>query len=226
MARRLALAAALCLLSAAAAVRADGDAPATRAAERVVEKLRHVRENIRETRYQHRRVVRERRGEYFFDCSGMVQWVLSRTARRSMLDLDEGQRPLAIHFVRRIQRAPTERFRGGWRRIERLDAVRPGDVFAWERPEGFRSRNTGHVGFVIEPPRRVADSRVYAVRVADASRYTHQNDSRPWPGPGGFGHGTLAFVADAEGRPVGYAWRGLESRGYRETEVVFGRVGP
>lgn len=214
------------ILGTAATVRAGGDgAPASRAAERVMEQLGEVREGLRETRYQHHRTVRVHRGEYFFDCSGMVQWVLSRVARRSALDLDDGQRPLAIHFVREIQRAPADRFRRGWRRIERLGDVRPGDVFAWERPEGFQSRNTGHVGFVIEPPRRVGD-RVYAVRVADASRYTHQDDTRPWPGPGGFGHGTLAFVVDDEDRPVGYAWRGLESRGYRETNVVFGRVGP
>jgi hypothetical protein len=144
-----------------------------------------------------------------------------------VLDLDEGERPLAIHFVRRIERAPTDRFRGGWRRLVRMDQVRPGDVFAWRRPESFRSRNTGHVGFVIEPPRRLApDSPVYLVRVADASRYTHQDDTRPWPGPGGFGHGTIAFVADEAGRPIGYAWAGLYSRGYRQTDVVFGRVGP
>lgn len=227
MRTRLAVAAAIGLLGAAATVRANGETtPATRAAERVMEQLDEVRETLQETRYQHHRAVRVRRGEYFFDCSGMVQWVLSRVSRRAALDLDEGQRPLAIHFVRRIQRAPTGRFHGGWRRIERMSDVRPGDVFAWERPEDFRSRNTGHVGFVIRPPERVAGSRVYAVRVADASRYTHQDDTRPWPGPGGFGHGTLAFVVDERDRPIGYAWRGLESRGYRETDVVFGRVGP
>ena len=184
MPKPLALVAALAVLGAAGTVRAGGERPATSAGERVMALLTDVREGMRETRYQHRARVRVHRGEYFFDCSGMVQWVLSRTARRSMLDLDEGERPLAIHFVWRIQRAPTDRFRSGWRRIERMGDVRPGDAFAWERPENFRSRNTGHVGFVIAPPRRIGDTRVYAVRVADASRYTHQDDTRPWPGPG------------------------------------------
>lgn len=191
-----------------------------------MDRIEHIRDSMVETRYQHHRSVRARRGRYFFDCSGMVQWVLEREARRAQLDLDEGERPLAIDFVRRISRAPTDRFRGGWRRIERISDVRPGDVFAWERPESFRSRNTGHVGFVVRAPRQVADTPVWAFRVADASRYTHQDDTRPWPGPGGFGFGTIAFVADPLGRPIGYAWRGLESRGYRETRVVFGRVGP
>ena len=221
-----------------AGARADGDrtssdagaravGPASRAGERVMEVLGRVRSNLRSTRYQHHRRVREHRGEYYFDCSGMVQWVLSRAARRSALRLREGRRPLAIDFVRRIERAPTDRFRGGWRRIDRLGEVRPGDVFAWRRPEDFPSRNTGHVGFVLEPPRRASPgSPVWLVRIADASRYTHQDDTRPWPGPGGFGHGTIAFVGDGEGRPVGYAWHGLRSRGYMQTDVVFGRVGP
>ncbi|MEC7519518.1 MAG: hypothetical protein VYE22_06615 [Myxococcota bacterium] len=223
--RRAAPIAALVLLVASVAS-ANATAPGSRGASRVMDVLEHVRENLEETRYSHQRRVREHRGQYFFDCSGMVQWVLSRASRRSMLDLDEGERPLAIHFVRRIRRAPTDRYRAGWRRIERLSDVRPGDVFAWRRPDGFRSRNTGHVGFVVAPPRRYQDTSIYLLRLADASRYVHQDDTRPWPGPGGFGHGTMAFLADEEGRPIGYAWAGLHSRGFRETEIVFGRPGP
>jgi len=226
MRKALVAASVLALFGAAGVVRADpSPEPATRAANRVVDVLDRIRENLQQTRYQHHRAVRERRGQYFFDCSGMVQWVLSRASRRSMLDLDDDERPLAIHFVRRLRRAPTGRFRGGWRQLERIQEVRPGDVFAWERPEGFRSRNTGHVGFVARLPRE-AGRNVWAVRVADASRYTHQDDTRPWPGPGGFGLGTIAFVTDDAGHPIGYAWGGLRSRGYRETTVVFGRVGP
>lgn len=227
MRRHLAVFTALLTLGVAGVAEAGGDRePATRAASRVMERLERIRSTMTETRYQHHRSVRARRGQYFFDCSGMVQWVLEREARRSRLELDEGERPLAIDFVRRIARAPTDRFRGGWRRVARIADVRPGDVFAWERPPDFNSRNTGHVGFVIRPPEQVGDTPVWAFRVADASRYTHQDDTRPWPGPGGFGHGTIAFIADEVGQPIGYAWRGLESYGYRETRVVFGRVGP
>lgn len=223
MRRRLLLVPALLLVASGA--RAD-DVPETRAQGRVLEVLDRIEDNLRETRYQHHRLVVERRGRYFFDCSGMVQWVLRRSSRRSMVDLDEGERPLAIDFVRRIERAPTSRFRNGWRRLERLDDVRPGDVFAWRRPESFRSRNTGHVGFVVAPPAPTRIENLYLIRVADASRYTHQDDTRPWPGPGGFGHGTIAFATDDDGRPIGYAWAGLRSRGWRRTDVVFGRVGP
>ena len=211
------------MLALASPASADGE-PATRASSRVVDALEEIRVSLRETRYAHHRTVRRRRGQYFFDCSGMVQWVLGRAARRSQLDLREGQRPLAIHYVRRIERAPTDRLRGGWQRLETIDQVRPGDVFAWRRPPDFQSANTGHVGFVLETPVRWRDG-FYLVRVADASRYTHQDDTRPWPGPGGFGHGTI-LVATEDGRPVGYGWRGVEGRAWRRADFVFGRVGP
>ena len=176
------------VLIVASVASANATAPGSRGAARVMDVLGQVRENLEVTRYSHQRRVREHRGQYFFDCSGMVQWVLSRASRRSMVDLREGQRPLAIHFVWRIQRAPTDRFRGGWRRIERIGDVRPGDVFAWRRPRGFPSRNTGHTGFVIGAPRPVPRiPHAYAVRVADATGSRHQDDTRPWPGEGGFG---------------------------------------
>lgn len=203
------------------------DPPGSRAAGRVVEVLEGIRQGMRETRYQHHRTVRVRRGQYFFDCSGMVQWVLSRSSRRSMVPLEPRERPLAIDFVRRIERAPVDRYRGGWRRIARMVDVRPGDVFAWRRPPDFQSANTGHVGFVVETPQPVTGHAGYfTVRIADASRYTHQNDTRPWPGPGGFGHGTILFSVNEQGEPTGYGWSGLLSRGTWQTDVVFGRVGP
>ncbi|MFK7989915.1 MAG: hypothetical protein AB8I08_28100 [Sandaracinaceae bacterium] len=215
-----------CMVAQASPVGAD-DEPGSRAAGRVVEVLDRIRERMQETRYQHHRTVRERRGQYFFDCSGMVQWVLSRASRRSTVPLEPGERPLAIDFVRRIERAPVDRYRGGWRRIARLEDVRPGDVFAWRRPPDFQSANTGHVGFVVETPQPVAGRPGYfTARIADASRYTHQDDTRPWPGPGGFGHGTILFSVDEAGEPTGYGWAGLRSRGTWETDVVFGRVGP
>lgn len=201
--------------------------PATRAAERVIEVLERVRQNVRRTRYQHHRVVRESSGTYYWDCSLMVSWVLQRASRRSVRHLDDVQRPLAAHFVRTIERAPTGRSRRGWRRIENIEDVRPGDVFAWRRPDRFPSRNTGHVGFVVGAPRPVPRiPNAYAVRVADATRSGHQNDTRPWPGDGGFGIGTLVFLTDGQGHGTHYGWAGTLSGGYVVTPILFGRVGP
>lgn len=199
----------------------------SRAGARVVEEIEALRRNVRQTRYQHHRVIRERTGTYYWDCSLMVHWVLERAARRSVHHLRNLQRARAEHFVRTIERAPTDTYRRGWRRIERIQDVRPGDVFAWRRPRGFPSRNTGHTGFVIGAPRPVPRiPHAYAVRVADATGSRHQDDTRPWPGEGGFGIGTLVFLTDGDGHGTHYGWAGTRSGGYVVTPILFGRVGP
>lgn len=204
--------------------------PATRSAARVLEVIERVRQTMRETRYQHHLVVRERQGIYRWDCSLMAQWVLRRAAPRSVRHLDPLSRPLAEHFVRTIERAPaigSRSARNGWHRVEGIAEVRAGDVFAWRRPPGFPSRNTGHVGFTLEAPRQVPGlPGGWAVRVADATGSLHQDDTRTWPGEGGFGIGVLVFLADAEGRGTHYGWGGTYSSGYVVTPILFGRVSP
>jgi hypothetical protein len=129
--------------------------PATTAAQRVVQVIDHVRANLRSTRYHHHLSVREREGRYYWDCSLMSEWVLERAAPRSVSHMESLSRPLAEHFVRTIEQAPTDGYRRGWQRVANIEDVRPGDVFAWRRPPGFPSRNSGHVGFALERPRPV-----------------------------------------------------------------------
>lgn len=200
--------------------------PASTGGRRVVDVIHRIQANLRETRYQHHLVVHERRGVYRWDCSLMADWVLDRAAPRSVRHLDS-VRPLAEHFVRTIERAPTDTYRHGWRGIEHIRDVRAGDVFAWRRPPGFPSRNTGHVGFALEAPRRVQGIRnAWAMRIADSTSSRHQDDTRPWPGEGGFGTGVLVFLTDDEGRGTHYGWGGTLSSGYVVTPILFGRVGP
>ncbi|MEM9067570.1 MAG: hypothetical protein AAGE52_03660 [Myxococcota bacterium] len=197
---------------------------ATPAAERVLETLAGVRENLRETRYQHRTVVRERRGKYLWDCSGMADWVLRRAARRAQRALHR-ERPVARTFFRTIDRAPTDRARRGWQKIAHIEDVRPGDVFAWLRPPNWPRRNTGHVGFVLEAPRRVNHwPGAYVVRIADSTSVPHQDDTRDLRGEGGYGEGTILWMTDGAGTALSYGWFGALSPGVVETRAVFGRV--
>lgn len=201
--------------------------PATSAAGRVMDVLRAVSANLQETSYRHHRVVRERAGVYHWDCSSMTQWVLTRASPLATRGLPETRRALAEDFVRVIERAPTTGFRRGWQRLSHIEQVRPGDVFAWRRPRGFPSRNTGHVGFVVGAPRPVPGiPDAYAISVADATGSGHQNDTRPYEGDGGFGVGTLVFLTDGEGHGTHYGWGGTYSSGYVVTPILFGRVGP
>jgi hypothetical protein len=199
-------------------------AAASEAATRVVQTLEGIQASLTDTVYQHTTVVRADDGVYRWDCSGMVAWVLRRAARGAMRALPR-ERPVARDFVRVIEAAPVGRSRGGWQRLAHIEELRPGDLFAWRRPRGFPSRNTGHVGFVVHAPAPVAGiPGAYAVRIADATSRGHQDDTREADPDGGFGLGTLVFLTDGEGHGTHYGWYGTASEGYVVTPIVFGRV--
>lgn len=202
-------------------------APATRAAQRTLELVTGLRGRVRDTSYQHSLAVDERRGVYRWDCSIFVEWVLRRSAPRTVASMRSLDRARAIHFVRAIERAPMGRFSQGWQRLPSIHEVEPGDVFAWRRPAGFPSNNTGHVGFFMSKPVRVPGiAGGWAARIADSTRSAHQDDTRPWPGNGGFGVGTLVFLTDEQGQGTHYGWAGTYSEGYVVTPILFGRIGP
>ena len=199
-------------------------AAATPAAQRIIARIDEIAHTLRETAYEHATVVRERDGVYRWDCSGMAAWILRREAPRAMRAITS-ERPLARDFVRAIERAPVHRARGGWQRLETLAEAQPGDIFSWRRPRGFPSRNTGHVGFVLAAPTAVPGiPGAYAVRVADATSWGHQDDTRRDDGTGGFGFGTISFLVDATGAGTHYGWYGTLSEGYVVTPIVMGRV--
>lgn len=201
--------------------------PATAAGQRVLDVITRVRETLRETAYEHTTRVRERDGVYRWDCSGMVAWMLRRAAPVAMRRITR-ERPVARDFVAAIEDAPTSRARAGWQRIGHIAEVLPGDLFAWRRPRGFPSRNTGHVGFVLDRPLPVPGMPgAYAVRIVDSTSYGHQDDSRGQgeaAGAGGFGSGTLVFLTDGQGHGTHYGWFGTHSPGYVITPIYFGRV--
>jgi hypothetical protein len=153
---------------------------------------------LRESRYQHSTKVRADDGVYHWDCSGMTGWILRRAAPAAFRRLGRG-RPVARDFVSVIERAPTDRARAGWQRIAHIADVMPGDVFAWRRPRGLPSKNTGHVGIVLDRPLPVPGlPGGWAVRIADSSSFTHQDDSRRDDPDGGFGIGSITFLVDAD----------------------------
>jgi len=227
----LVLAAALFASAAATALQGDENAaeveetgPATRAARKILDLIDRIESAVQETRYQHRMVVRRSEGLFAWDCSGMAAWILRRTAPRAFEAVGKN-RPVAATFARTIARAPVGRTRNGWRRLAHIEDARPGDVFAWKRPKDWRSKSTGHVGFLVEAPRPVPGVEgAYTIRVADATSLPHQDDTRAHRGPGGFGYGTILVLVDEDGRGIAYGWFGTDSGGVLHTPILFGRV--
>lgn len=187
---------------------------------RVVSVIAGIRQNLRVSSYQHSLRVDEHAGRYDFDCSAMASWVLARSAPRALATVG-GARPLAADFYRTIARAPSDRPRGGWLRVARVADARPGDVLAWRRPRWFPSHNTGHVAFVVGAPETVAGGVL--LRIADASSYNHEDDSRA--GATGFGTGIILITTDpVTGEGTGYGWFGrLSGEWIVPTPVAIGR---
>lgn len=198
--------------------------PATKPARKVLELQASIRASLVHTAYEHRTKVRPREGIYVWDCSAMMGWFLRKVAPAARKSMDKG-RPVARDYYRKIARSPTKRAKGGWQRLEHIEDVRPGDVFAWIRPPGFPSRNTGHTGFALAPAEPVPElPGAYTLRILDATSLPHQDDTRTRDGGGGIGEGTILFMVDENGRGTAYGWFGRHSRGVIETDIVFGRL--
>lgn len=202
-------------------------APATEAAQKVIDTLASIELTMKATKYQHVTRVNRQEGLYLWDCSGMADWVLRKAAPGARSALRR-KRPLARDFYNIIARSPTDKARRGWRRLEGPDKIAPGDVFAWLKPDFWRHhKNTGHVGFIVETPQPHPQFiNVWVMRIADATRMLHENDSRPQGGEGGYGTGTIAFLFHADGSPLAYGWygSGQHPRRFVPTKIAFGRV--
>lgn len=179
--------------------------------------------NLTTSRYVHGISVNKTTGSYFFDCSGLVQWVLLQAEPRAAAAARAGlsHRPLARDFYRRIASVPEGAERRGWRRVLRVRDIEPGDVIAWTRPRIVRSSNTGHVGFALRKPVLAPGyENAYLVRIADSTSLLHADDTRV--GRTGFGFGTILLVTDQAGKPTAYGWVALQWRAF-ETRIAIGR---
>jgi hypothetical protein len=201
--------------------------PRTRATERIIRLIQKIERNMKVSKYQHKTRVRVMAGEYKFDCSGMASWILKRAAPRAFeaIDAPNDKRPLARHFYKTIAKIPRGKQRGPWMRLSSIENAGPGDIIAWIRPKWFPSKSTGHVAFILDAPRpNTGPVPGLLFRIADASKFRHEDDSRT-PGETGFGVGTLLVPTDAEGDPIGYGWIGSETEEdwIVPTDLVIGR---
>jgi hypothetical protein len=182
------------------------------------------------TRYQHNTEVNTARGEFFYDCSGFLDYALGRAAPTDLSALPvniKAHRPLARDFEHHLRQAANGVGGGGpWRTVASVAELRPGDVIAWLEPADSKTRNTGHVLVVLrapEPnPRRANE---WLVEIADSAISPHANDSRRADQGGGLSSGTVGLSVDGSGRPVGFYWQGGVTQTVKRTEVALGRPG-
>jgi len=88
------------------------------------------------------------------------------------------------------------------------------------------SRNTGHVAFVQEAPRRLdPEGRRWLAHIADATSIPHGDHPGPHQHPSGFGSGTLTLFVETGGAdPTVCGWCGLNTRIDFRTHIALGRA--
>ncbi len=191
----------------------------------VIRTLHAIETSWRSGRYDHNTHVDPARGQYEFDCSAMVTWVLRRAtpqAQRQIEAASRAARPLARHYYRHLAAPPAG---GHWAPVVRVADARPGDVIAWVFPPWIRTTITGHVAFVLERPRPFAGRpHTFVVRIADSSSVPHDRDTRDRTRQRGFGYGDIYVSVDpTAGTPVAYRPNLRPGTGFLRTSIALGR---
>jgi len=205
----------------------------TKASSKVIALILEIKSSMKTTRYQARTEVDKKTGHYGWDCSGMTNWILRKTAPRARRATGKS-RPRAIDFYKAIKKAPTaaKKSRRGWRQLSHVSEAEPGDVFAFPRSPLSKSKISGHVGFFVEKPWKVENvafdlepgGEAWAARILDATGLPHEDDTRARDSEGGFGFGTFLFINNENGETVAYGWFGTKSRGFLPTTIKYGRL--
>ena len=151
------------------------------------------------------------------DCSGLLLSLFARSGYQVrsqmpfLVNTPGRRRPRAEDFVLSIEK---ER---GFKRLTRVQEIRPGDILAHamlEVEDKQHAGTTGHVFLISSAPRKiwgwnpvVSGTTQYEVEVIDSNReLLGDNDTRIATGKTeGLGRGTIRLYADAEGLLVGWA---------------------
>jgi hypothetical protein len=212
-----------CLLLCAGADAPMSDPPSLK----IIEENRHILAAMKESHYSHETHVDESAGVYDVDCSGLLCYVLRQVAPEHLAAVPASRRhgrPLALQFYQTFIAASADApGTNGWRHIMRVADAQPGDAFVWRFEQQEAGKDTGHVMIVDEAPVEDGDN-LYRVRVIDSCESPHSQDTRG-DGSTGIGRGTMWFVVDDDGHPIGYHWK-LRGGKTHEMQIAIGRAVP
>jgi hypothetical protein len=174
------------------------------------------------TSYRHRNTSVRWKGvnsatasECHTDCSGLLSSLLRRAYGLTKDDLNKWlgrRRPVASTYYEAIKK------QNQFRRLARLEEVRPGDVIAIKYDKDKNAeRNTGHIMLVVAAPKRrtasaplVSRTQQWEVTILDASRSGHGKSDTRRKRSGGFspglGRGTFRLYTNKAGAVVGHSW--------------------
>ncbi len=186
---------------------------------RLLAEAQRIISTVKSTTYQHATAIDETTHTFDVDCSGFLDYALSRSVPDAFAQLQGATqgRPVAQNYVTWIGSLATPV--GRWHRVTRVLDVVPGDIIAWTKPADVVSTDTGHVMIVAGAPVKAGTNLLTVLIIDSASSGHGKADTRTIQMSSGVGEGTVALMTDASGAPIGYHWSD-ESASKPETTTV------
>lgn len=191
----------------------------------VFQEAQKIFETMKATQYAHKTVINKSKGLYIVDCSAFVCHVLKKVAPSALSSLPvntnhtHARAKNFYEYFKSLQSGTASN--SHWKAILTMKELEKGDIIAWKYDPALQKKDTGHVVIVYERP-VLEESNLYRIRVIDASRGKHANDSRV-SGTDGIGIGEMWFRIDENGSPVGLYWSSKEKK-ERQHAIAMGRI--
>lgn len=190
--------------------------------DEVFQEAQRILQTHKETHYEHKTLIDETKGYYRVDCSSFVSYILRKKAplALALLPIDANHtRSRAQNYYDYFKNleAPNSH----WMAVKTVVALERGDVIAWKYDPSLQKKDTGHVVIVSQKPVQEEPS-LYRIRVMDASKGKHANDTRV-EGIDGIGSGDMWFRIDKNGVPIGLYWSSKAKKESRHP-IAMGRV--
>lgn len=198
---------------------------ATRA---VIVRVDEILNSITSTVYSWANDWDETTGVYAVNCTQYLDRVLEDVAPVAFDELAAScgcARPRSKDYLEYFAAIPPGETDGHWLHVATVADARAGDFFAEKYDASSTSTSTGHTMLLVSLPRPEPDMpNVYRVRISDAAKSGHTNDSRTGT-DSGLGAGEILIKVDTDGAPIGYKWR-VSSTSWHTGELAIGRPLP
>lgn len=184
----------------------------------------NILKTMHETHYDHKIRIDEKQGYYSLDCSGFVCHILQKKAPLALIALPVDKHHTHARaqnfydYFKSLQSLPPQK---EWMPISGMNELERGDIIAWKYDPSLQKKDTGHVVIASEKP-VLEEPNLYRVRVIDASKGKHANDTRAKE-VDGIGSGDMWFRVDENDQPIGIYWSDKAKKESRHP-IAMGRV--
>lgn len=191
--------------------------------EMMFEEASSTLKTYQQSRYSHQTMIDEQKGIYNVDCSAFVGYILQKKAPLALeaLPIDSGYKRVRAQnfydYFKALEHTPSAH----WIPIEAFSKLERGDVIVWKYDKALQKKDTGHIVIVSENPTR-EEQNLYRVRVIDASKGKHANDTRA-ENQDGIGSGDMWFRVDEKDSPIGLYWSSKDKKEAKHA-IAMGRV--